>query len=320
MAMVDSTDPAARRVVAVLGATGCVGAALCEAFTAAGHRVVAVARRRPTRYAGTFASLDVAAVPPEDLGDLFRRHHVGVVVNATGGWLDTPDANERYHVHLVRNLLAAMTGLPGRPRLVQIGSIHEYGPVPAGTTIGEDHPARPGTVYARTKLAGARAVVDAADTGAVNGVVLRSVNVFGPGVTPVSFLGTVVDRLRQRRPGQPLELTVQDVHRDYVDVRDLAAAVVRAADAGAAGQILNIGRGEALSLRQTVDRLVRLAGFPPEAVGGAGPVQSRGGDWTQADITAARRILGWSPAITPERSIRDMWEASAMKSESGVLR
>ncbi|MFD0622308.1 NAD-dependent epimerase/dehydratase family protein [Streptomyces sanglieri] len=306
--MTAGRDPA----VAVFGATGCVGRAVTAAFVRAGRPVVEVARHQPPHPSGRrFLALDAAAVDPGELAGLLAAAGVDTVVNATGGWVTGEAENERVHLHLVENLLAALARTSGRTRLVQIGSVHEYGPLPTGTAAEETRRPQPVTAYARSKLAGADAVLRATREGLVDGVVLRVVNLCGPEAAEVGFLGAVVRRLRDATPERPAELTVADVHRDYLDVRDLAAAVLAATTAPVAGQVINVGRGEAVLVAHLLDLLVAAAGPPPGAVRlRAAPVDSRGGDWTRVDIGRAARSLGWRPTVELPESIKDMWDAS----------
>ncbi|MGW5849814.1 NAD-dependent epimerase/dehydratase family protein [Streptomyces sp. NPDC055254] len=310
--MVTSRDASRTGTVAVLGATGSIGRQVSAAFSDAGHEVLGVARRPAPHTAGRpFAPLDLAAASPGEITELLASRNVQVVVNATGGWAVTEEAMHRAHVRLVDRVLAGVAALPTRPRFVQVGSIHEYGFVPTGTSIDESVAPDPSTPYARTKLAGSQAVLEAARAGDVDGVVLRAVNVCGPHPSEASFLGTVLHRLRAVTPGARLELMIADAARDYIDVRDVASAVLRAAGAGSPGAVFNIGRGETPTMRDLVTTLVEVAGFPPETIeetGGA--VESKGGGWTKADIRHAERVLGWRPAIALRDSLRDMWEAA----------
>lgn len=310
--MVSPRDPGRPGTVAVLGVTGGIGRQVGAAFSRAGHKVLGVARQHAPHAAGhPFVALDVAAADPPEIAGLLTEWNADVVVNATGGWAVTEEAMRYAHVRLVRRMLAAVATLPSRPRVVHIGSIHEYGPVPAGTGIDETWPPDPGTPYARTKLAGSRSVLEAARAGDVDGVVLRAVNVCGPHPSGASFLGTLLHRLRGLAPGERLELMIADAARDYIDVRDVASAVLRAADAAAGGTVFNIGRGQAPTMRELVTDLVEVAGFPPgtiEETGGT--VESKGGGWTRADIRRAREELGWRPEIGLRDSLRDMWEAA----------
>lgn len=301
-----------RPTVAVLGATGGVGRHVCAAFESTGYQVLGIARRPPARPASHESlPLDLAEVEPAWLAGLLDERQVTTVVNATGGWVLTDEAMHQAHVRVVERLVAASERMPAKPRIVHIGTIHEYGPVPVGTLIDEAVPTRPVTAYARTKLAGSVALLEAARAGDANAVVLRAVNVCGPDTTSASFLGALLDRLRGVRPGDRVPMAIADANRDYVDVRDLADAVVRAAHAPAAGRVINIGRGVAVSIRELVAMLVAAAGLPADTIveQHAG-VQSKGGDWTRADIRLAAQLLDWRPQTDLTDSLRAMWRAA----------
>ncbi|MGX1915696.1 NAD-dependent epimerase/dehydratase family protein [Streptomyces phaeochromogenes] len=297
----------------VIGGTGFLGRHICTALAARGDAVVAVARRTGTPVDGArLIQLDAAKGPLEDLVTVMKG--ADLVVSATGDvWADDEARMTAAHVTAVDRLLAAMTRLPHRPRLVHLGTLHEYGPVPAGTSIAEDRPAAPQTRHGRTKLAGTEAVLRAARQGRVDGGVLRIANTCGPGTPEYSFVGRLAARLRARTGNTPLDLTVVDDRRDYVDARDVAEAVARAAHAPPTGRVVNIGSGAATSMREIADLLVRASGTPRHLMReGDATVRSRGGDWTRADITLARRLLGWTPRVPLETSLRDTWHASAV--------
>jgi NDP-hexose 4-ketoreductase len=305
--------PAEGSRIAVLGATGCVGRCVSAALAREGHEVLAVARRGgPAVAEHLFAGLDVAAVPPVELARLLTGHRVRAVVNVTGGWGTTEEEMRYAHITLVDRLLRALALMDDRPRLVHVGSVHEYGPVPEPLSIGEDLPPRPTTMYARTKLAGSELVLDAARAGRVDALVLRAVNVCGPRTTRASFLGAVAGMLRAADAANPVTLRVADARRDFVDVRDLAEAVVLALASPATGRVVNIGRGEATSMRELVDLLAAAAALPPDALRiEDGPIDSKGGNWTLADIGLAGRLLGWKPRIPLAEAMRATWEVPA---------
>jgi nucleoside-diphosphate-sugar epimerase len=171
----------------------------------------------------------------------------------------------------VERLIGALRLLPAarRPRLVQLGTVHEYGPVPQGTPVTELTPPAPVTEYARAKLAASRAVLGAAG---IDAVVLRMANTIGPHPAPGSFLGSLAARFTEAAasPGERIELTVAaGARRDYVDVRDAADAVVRAAFAGHLGpdqRLFNIGTGTARGIDTLVLALAQACGLPASAL------------------------------------------------------
>ncbi|MFB8063120.1 NAD-dependent epimerase/dehydratase family protein [Streptomyces rubiginosohelvolus] len=301
---------------AVLGGTGWLGRHVCELAARRGHHVLAVARRpRPHVATHQFAELDLARASPESIGRLLREHRVDVVVNATDaanatdGWARTDEDLADLNLGLVRRLLAALGTVEKRVRLVHIGTMHEYGEVPAGTVMDEALHPRPVTPYTRSKLAGSQAVLAATRTGAADGLVLRVANVSGPHPSPESFPGKLVALLREAvATGDRMPVTLGDARRDFVDVRDVAEAVLKAVESTATGQAVNIGSGTAVDMPTLVRLFVTAAGYPAEILDErAQEVRSLGGAWSRADIQRAAHLLGWRPRTSLAESLRDMW-------------
>ncbi|WP_051971147.1 NAD-dependent epimerase/dehydratase family protein [Kitasatospora azatica] len=293
------------RKVVVVGAAGFLGSRIAAAFEASGARVLRIARR-PVSGDGEWAALDLCADPLERAAEVLAS--AAVVVNAAGAaWGVTDHQMEQSNAELTRRLVAAV---PRRARLIQLGSIHEYGPLPAGVGITEDTPTEPVGGYGRTKLAGSRAVLDAARAGELDGVVLRIANVSGPGTPRSSLLGMVAHHLTHT-PEQELRLAPLVARRDFVDVRDVAGAVLAAALGEVGGQVVNVGRGEALSVRELVLRLAELRGTELRLVeDGAGAAPHQAVEWQRLDITRAGALLGWRPRWSVDESLRDLLAAA----------
>ncbi|MFE2180955.1 NAD-dependent epimerase/dehydratase family protein [Streptomyces sp. NPDC059455] len=303
------------RQAVVIGGTGFIGRHICGALAKRGYEVLAIARKPAEPIPGVgFLALDAVSAPSEDI--VRAAQSADLVVNAAGdSWEGDEASMTASHIPLVDRLVDAVAALPRRPRLVHLGSVHEYGPLPDGTAIAEDHPTAPRTPYARTKLIGSRIVLGAADAGRIDGCVLRVTNVCGPGTPRGSFLGGLAHRLRHTTEDTPLAVTLVDDRRDFIDVRDVAEAVVLAASSPVTGRVLNIGQGDAFSMRELAWLLISASQVPAHLVREeSGAVYSKGGSWTQADIRLARRLMGWSPKVALKESFHDLWAASATSS------
>ncbi|WP_431773768.1 NAD-dependent epimerase/dehydratase family protein [Streptomyces cucumeris] len=301
----------------VVGGTGFIGRHICRALARQEYDVLAMARKPAEAIPGVgFLALDAVAAPITDIAAAVGS--ADLVVNAAGdSWEGDEARMTASHIPLVDQLVSAVATLPRRPRLVHLGSVHEYGPVPDGTAITEDHPTAPLTPYARTKLVGSRIVLGSADAGRVDGCVLRVTNVCGPGTPYGSFLGRLAARLREAGEAgadTPFTLTLVDDQRDFIDVRDVADAVALAAAAPVTGRVINIGQGAATGMRELAGLLISASRVPPHLVREEdAPVRSKGGHWTQADISLARTLLGWTPKVPLKESLHDLWAASATR-------
>jgi nucleoside-diphosphate-sugar epimerase len=120
---------------------------------------------------------------------------------------------------------------------------------------------------------------------------------------------------RAAATGGEVRLGPLDAFRDFVDARDVADAAVAAALAPSLpAAVINIGSGSATSVRDLVTGLTAVSGYDgpviegdggtPAARAGAAPVAR---SWQQADISRARRDLGWSPRRDLACSLADLW-------------
>jgi len=129
-------------------------------------------------------------------------------------------------------------------------------------------------------------------------VALRYFNVFGPRQDPLSQYAAVIPNFIEAA----LSGTAPTVHgdgeqsRDFTFVANVVDANVLAMDAaGVAGQAINVACGQRYSLNDLIAELRDIVGCDVTAVHEA----PRMGDvpHSQADITLARRLLGYEPAV-----------------------
>jgi nucleoside-diphosphate-sugar epimerase len=307
--------------VVVLGGTGFLGRHLGEAFAALGARVHTVSRtggHDPARD-HTSVRLDLLAAAPEEIAGLLDSIGADVVVNAAGrAWRADEEQMAAGNAELVERLVVALAELSGPPvRLIQLGSVHEYGAGALDAATGEDHTPAPVTAYGRTKLMGTRTVLRATSERSVDGVVLRLANVIGAGVPEGSLFGRVAAHLGEAaradaRGEKAAELRLPPLRaaRDLVDVGDAVAATLAAATApGAAvtGRAINVGRGEAVPMRGLIHRMVSLSGLEvPVVEDPEGSLSRTDVAWQRLDIARAERLLGWRPRRYLDDSLRDL--------------
>jgi nucleoside-diphosphate-sugar epimerase len=235
-----------------------------------------------------------------------------VVVNCAGATAGAPDVLTAVNVTGTYALARAML-LADRPaRLVHLGSAAEYGYSEPGVPVTESAPPRPAAVYGVTKLAGTRLVQLAVAAG-LRAVVLRVFNPVGPGAPEESLPGRLAAELRRAlTSGTEVRLGSLDAVRDFVDVRDVADAVLAAAAGpGLSDPVVNIGSGRGVPVRALVKELITISGYAGAVHEDAsGSARSAGLMWQQADITRATADLGWQPRYDLAASLIDLWEAT----------
>ncbi|MEU8179528.1 NAD(P)-dependent oxidoreductase [Micromonospora sp. NPDC049044] len=306
-------DAVAPKRVVVLGGTGFLGRPISRALADQGHTVVAVARTPKTIGAGVeVRSLDLAAADIDEITAVLRDLDPDVVINAAGGmWGLTEAQMLAVNVTLVERLLAAAGRLPRRVRVLQMGSVHEYGLVPVDTSMPEQLTPAPVMPYGEFKLRCTEAVTAADRQGLIEGVTLRVGNVIGAGQPGHSLLGVVAGRLRDaQRAGERarLELAPLGSRRDFIGLSDVVAAVQLAATRPeAAGRVINIGRGVAASARDMVRLLIEVSEVPTDLIEAeqTGPAET---SWQRLDVGSAAAVLGWSPSDDLHTEMKQLWE------------
>ncbi len=305
--------PRAAQRVLVVGATGFLG----------GHVLHQLAQREDVEVTVLTRSSDsplpypcvVADLVTDDelkVGRLLRGLDPTAVINCAGAVSGEMNVLAAANIGLVGALVGAIASSGCGARLVHIGSSAEYGAGTPGTPVAETAVPHPMSAYAVTKLAGTETVLKAAAAGRVQGVVLRVFNPVGPGTSESSLTGRVLAELdRVRLTSGPLRLGPLGASRDFIDVRDVAAAAVRAALLpGDLRGVFNIGRGQAVPVRHLVHALCASAGYDGDIVEDR-PASDRSAavDWQCADITRARALLGWHPTRDLLESMRDLTDA-----------
>jgi nucleoside-diphosphate-sugar epimerase len=186
----------------------------------------------------------------------------------------------------------------GVRRLVFASSSSVYGDLP-GMPRREDQPVAPLAPYAVAKLAAERYVVVANSVFGVETVALRYFNVFGERQDPSSGYAAVIPKfINLMLSGQrPMIHGDGSTSRDFTHIDNVVAANLAAATAnGVEGLIVNVAMQQSHTLNSLVSTLNGLLGTSIEADHGP----SRPGDVPEsmADISLARRLLGYEPTVT----------------------
>ncbi|GAA1393448.1 NAD-dependent epimerase/dehydratase family protein [Catellatospora coxensis] len=178
-------------------------------------------------------------------------------------------------------------------RVVYASSSSVYGAVRAPS--GEDDDCRPMSPYGVTKLAGEQLCLAYArrHDNPLSVVALRYFTVYGPRQRPDMAFGRL---LLAAYTGLPLTLYGDGTQRrDFTYVSDVVAATMAAAKIDAQEEIINVGGGASVSMIEAIDIASEVAGRPVPLTA----VAAQPGDVpaTRADLSLARELLGYQPAV-----------------------
>jgi UDP-glucose 4-epimerase len=203
----------------------------------------------------------------------------------------------------------------GVRRVIYAASSSAYGGTP-GALRSEDDAVAPLSPYAASKLAGECYCQACTAVYGLETVRLRFFNVFGPRQRADSPYTGVIALFCQAM----LEGRAPTVHgdglqsRDFTYVANSVQALIKAADAPAAsGQVYNIGNGGSITVLDLVRHLNELLRTNLQPI--FGPARRGDVRHSQADITRARRDLGYEPSVTFAEGFR--LTLDAMRQTSG---
>jgi len=213
------------------------------------------------------------------------------------------------------HLLESLRSLAPGARVVVAGSSAEYGASPLDP-IPESAPLLPVGNYGVAKAAQDLLARAAFRVHGLPVAVARPFNLIGPGQAPAFVCGSIVSQVAaiERGEGDRLSLAETGSRRDFVDARDVAAALslllLHPEFSGrCAGHAFNIGSGRSHSVAEVLMHLERITGrsyrvdLPETPPMVAVPSQ-------RSDNRFLMETTGWCPSFTLAQSLRDMLAAA----------
>lgn len=295
----------------VTGGAGFIGSHLVEELRRRGERVRVVDNLVTGKQVnlshipdlevieGDLAELDTALNAVRGMDYVLHQAAIPSVPRS----VSDPIASNRANITATLNVLVASRDA-GVKRVVYAGSSSAYGDTPT-LPKREDMPARPLSPYALQKLVGEQYAQMFTALYGLETVTIRYFNVFGPRQDPSSpysgvislFISALIDGRRPTIYGDGGHT------RDFTYVANVVDGVLRACTApNVAGQVINVATGGRVSLNELFRTLRDLTGSQVEPI----YADPRPGDVrdSQADISRARDLLGYTPTIDFEEGLQ----------------
>ncbi len=294
----------------VTGGAGFIGSHLAEELLRRGHRVRVV----DSLVTGKRANL--ACIPDAEFlhgdlaeGDVARRAVEGMdyvlhqaAIPSVPRSVEDPVASNRANIDAALNVLVAARDA-GVKRVVYAGSSSAYGNQPTLPKV-ETMPTAPLSPYALQKLVVEQYCQLFTDLYGLETVTTRYFNVFGPRQDPSSPYSGVISLFITAMAAGRMPTIYGDggQTRDFTYVANTVDGVLRAVEApNVSGQVINVATGSRISLNElfeVVRKLTGANGTPTYAALRAGDVRD-----SQADISKAERLLGYTPKVSFEEGL-----------------
>lgn len=295
----------------VTGGAGFIGSHLAEELVRRGERV-RVADSLITGHRHNLSHIEGLDFVEGDLADLAvaRQAVQGIdyvlhqaAIPSVPRSVDDPITSNRANIDATLNVLTAARDA-GAKRIVYAASSSAYGNT-ATLPKHEDMPTSPLSPYALQKLVGEQYMQLFTALYGLETVSIRYFNVFGPRQDPSSPYSGVISlfakALLQNTP--PTIYGDGEQTRDFTYVANVVDGVLRAVTApGASGHVINVATGSRISLNTLFSTMKDVVGSrlePTYAAPRAGDVKD-----SQADITRAQTLLGYTPLVSLEDGLR----------------
>ncbi len=300
------------RHVLVTGAAGFFGRHFCRYLAAHAPEVELTATDivpPGTETPGRFVQVDLA--DEAAARELIRAVGPDAVVHLAGTF-GSGAAVDLYRANVLSllALLEAMRQHVPTAIVVAAGSAAEYGRVaPGQLPVTENCPCRPVTAYGQSKLIATQIALYYHRVHALRVMIVRPFQLIGKGVTPRLAPGAFAEQLRQARQIGATTIQVGNLSssRDFLDVRDAAAAVWTLCSKPAPGEIFNMCSGQPTRIADLLDAMIAITGaqvrveVDPSRLRGAADAEVVYGSYDRLKLHC-----GWHPQRSLEESISAM--------------
>lgn len=305
------------KTVVVTGAGGFIGSHLVEALVRLGAKVKALVRYNSSSLWGHLEHLPATTLAHVEVvsGDITDAScvrtlmqgadvvfHLAALIGIPYSYV-APQHYVNVNVQGTLNVLE-MARLLETPKIVHTSTSETYGTAKF-TPITEAHPLQGQSPYSASKI-GADALVESYFRSFGTPVaIIRPFNTYGPRQSNRAFIPTVISQLLT----QPeIQVGTLDTVRDLNFVTDTVAGFLAiGASKKSIGEVINIGSGRAVSMREVLEIVLELEGRPQFTVLEESPERVRPEAsevfLLQADATKAKALVGWESTVFLEEGL-----------------
>ncbi len=311
----------------VTGGAGFIGSHLATQLIHRGHTVRVVdnlitGKRRNLDHLpgvefveGDLADISVATRAVEGMDYVLHQAAIPSVPRS----VKDPISSNRANIDASVNVLVAARDA-GVKRLVYAGSSAAYGDTPT-LPKREDMPTSPRSPYALQKLVSEQYGQLFTQLYGFETVTIRYFNVFGPRQDPGSPYSGVISLFASAllEGRQPFIYGDGEQTRDFTYVANVVDGVLRAVETPkASGHVINVATGGRISLNALLRAMNKIVGTNLQPI----YQEPRAGDVrdSQADITKAKTLLGYTPIVSLEEGLEKTLEWCRTESTAGSRR
>jgi dTDP-glucose 4,6-dehydratase len=302
--------------VLVTGASGFIGSHLTEELVRQGASVRAFSHYNALNDWGWLEALDKEILDNVDVfrGDIRDLESVTAamqgreVVFHLSSLVGIPYSYRAPESYLQTNTGGALNVLmaarqTGVRRIVETSTSEVYGTA-LYVPIDEKHPLQPQSPYAASKIAADMFAISYHLSFDVPAAIARPFNTYGPRQSARAVIPTIIGQLSDS-PSR-LELGALSAVRDFNYVADTVSGFLAVARCDKAlGEVVNLGSGRGVSIREIAEILMRIIGVQVPIVTDESRMRPEKSEVRRllCDNTRAREWMGWEPRVSIEEGL-----------------
>jgi dTDP-glucose 4,6-dehydratase len=169
--------------------------------------------------------------------------------------------------------------------------------------MDEEHPLQAQSPYSATKIAGDALGLSFQRSFGLPVTIVRPFNAYGPRQSARAVIPTIIS---QAVAGDALRLGTLDTTRDFTFVADTARGFIAVATADAAlGEVVNVGSGSEVSIREIVRKVGEITGRELMPQGDEQRIRPAASEVSRllSDSSKAQRLAGWRPEVSLDEGL-----------------
>ncbi len=274
---------------AVSGSDGFLGRNVCDQLEKAGHTIVKLDITQG------FDLSEPAVIEKIPRVDCFI--HLANLVYVPASY-DNPALY--YRVNYMTTLNALEVCRKYKARLVYISS-YVYG-FPQYLPVDEKHPVCPFNPYAQTKVICEKMCEGYNRDFGVKISIVRPFNIYGTGQKGKLLIPEIIGQLKEGK--EVIQLKAASPRRDYINVIDVAAAIIACSQSSIDYEAYNVCSGTSVSVKEITETINKNLRNKVEFVFSASDRPNEV-DETRGSCEKLKK-LGWKPSITFEEGIKEI--------------
>ena len=294
--------------ILITGGAGFIGHNLAVYLKNRGYSVIVLdnLERSTSRALTKLRDLEIPVIK-SDVRDKYMLKSLveesNIIIHAAA-YISVEESFEKPQEYIVNNVAGtatvAKTCLEYSKPLIYVSSAAVYGN-PLKIPISEEHPLNPISPYGLSKLMGELAVEFYSKLG-LKYVTLRPFNVYGPGQSS-AYAGVITRFITSACRSEPLVIYGDGLQiRDFIHVNDFSRLVELVIEKKPYSEVFNAGSGIPTRIIDLARLVIRVTGVSAKIL----HASPRPGDIREswADISKARRVLGYQPTVALEEGLR----------------